>query len=299
MGNCLVTKLKGTVDNPNLPILGAIDFTVKAGNFSVPMNVPVGTVVEFDNTVDVINNGSGAGSQITSPWTVNIPVSPTANNIRLNGTLTRDTKFTLKNAKYGTNYILKQDSTAVYIVPLNFAEVAKYNEMVKFGGTKVESEVPGGVSISEILGNNTLIAFGFDTTSKSPIKGNFSDLQRFINLVEIRFNNSKNSVVGNIASLSPLTKLTVAQLQRNSQIQGRLEDLIEAMCVNRVGTVENPETLAIDIRYTAATFKEIAPELTSNAQHFVHFFENSVVVKNVDDIVIGTYNKTDNTWTYA
>ena len=67
MGNCLVTKLKGVVENDNLPILGKL--VVKAKKATSGINVYGLNRIEFneDTTIEVLHGSIGGKRSITIP----------------------------------------------------------------------------------------------------------------------------------------------------------------------------------------------------------------------------------------
>ena len=212
MGNCLVTKLKGTVQNSNL---------FRGGEMRI--------------CVHRIDNPSSETQRINLNFTEDVKLEIIGNGYFTNNTLV---------SNLGKSLIAKANvETLVYVSNGDF-EIAILN---KYALTKISTSTNKKTAIKDIadlkyssglnyLSTNSvenvgyfsdiksLTNLGYLATSNANINGNLSDLKPLTNLGYLIIGNTSNKTTGNVSSLKNMTKLNTLAIL-NSDVIGDLATL--------------------------------------------------------------------------
>ena len=285
MSECLVTKLKGIVDNDNLPIYGAIKVKVGNGEFDFGVCNKAGTTISWNNVIDQITLSNG--TVITSPYT--FPVGSENAMTRFVGTLTRETTFVITN-KYNITRIYDNTPNVVWpsLEELKYADIREFRNRY---GVITDTD---NKSISELITmfpNITALDFaGFKIT------GNISSLAVWQNLTEFSSVDHLANVAfeGNIESLASLISLggSGANDFRTPNVTGTLEGLVEG----QVSNGRNSGNMILQLGLSAVTLNNTEVNKTIR----ITFTASEV---SIDGTVLSdhlaTYDVTSGTWTYA
>ena len=212
MGNCLVTKLKGTVQNSNLLRVG-----------------------EMRLCVNRIDNPSSETQRINLNFTEDVKLEIIGDGYFTNNTLV---------SNLGKSLIAKANvETLVYFSNGDF-EIAILN---KYALTKIDTSTNKKTAIKDIadlkyssglkyLATNrvenvgyfsdikSLTNLGYLNVSNANINGNLSDLKSFTHLGYLIIGNTSNKITGNVSSLKDMTSLNTLAIQ-NSDVIGDLATL--------------------------------------------------------------------------
>lgn len=212
MGNCLVTKLKGTVQNSNLLRVG-----------------------EMRICVHRIDNPSSETQRINLNFTEDVKLEIIGDGYFTNNTLV---------SNLGKSLIAKANvETLVYFSNGDF-EIAILN---KYALTKINAKTSKKAAIKDIvdlkyssslsyLAINSVENVGYFSDIKSltnlnylsvynaNINGNLSDLKSLTNLDYLIIGNTSNKTTGNVSSLKDMTRLNTLTIQ-NSDVIGDLATL--------------------------------------------------------------------------
>lgn len=212
MGNCLVTKLKGTVQNSNLLRVG-----------------------EMRICVHRIDNPSSETQRINLNFTEDVKLEIIGDGYFTNNTLV---------SNLGKSLIAKANvETLVYFSNGDF-EIAILN---KYALTKINTRTNKKIAIKDIadlkyssslshLATNSVENVGYFSDIKSltnlsylsvsnaNISGNLSDLKSLTNLTYLIIGNTSNKTTGNVSSLKDMTILNTLAIQ-NSDVIGDLATL--------------------------------------------------------------------------
>ena len=210
MNDCLVTKLKGSVQNDNLPKLGVLKFWVPAttGQY-IALKAAAGDPCKIS-----------AVDRSIAEYT--IPVDPESGGIvppTNAGYLEISNKYALKaiNLSFTISANTPDDKT------LDITELNYLTSLVSFSfKLKGNLEDYNPVDPSIITEINVVAA-------QTILGGNISTLTRFVNLVSISFNTC-NAITGTLQSLAPLANITKISFPGCRNITGSIEAYVAA-CV--------------------------------------------------------------------
>ena len=212
MESCLVTKLKGTVQNSNLLRVG-----------------------ELRICVHKIDNPNGETQRINLNFTEDVKLEIIGDGYFTNATLV---------SNLGKSLTAKANTESLVYVSNGDFEIAILN---KYALTKINTRTNKKTAIKDIadlkyssslsyLGINSVENIGYLSDIKSlktltylsvsnaNIEGSLSDLESLTNLGYIIIGNTSNKLTGNVSSLKAMTKLnTLATL--NSDVTGDLATL--------------------------------------------------------------------------
>ena len=212
MGNCLVTKLKGTVQNSDLLRVG-----------------------ELRICVHKIDNPNGETQRINLNFTEDVKLEIIGDGYFTNTTLV---------SNLGKSLTAKANTESLVYVSNGDFEIAILN---KYALTKINTRASKNIAIKDIvdlkyssslnyLGVNSvenigyfsdiksLTKLGYLALSNANIKGSLSDLESLTNLGYIIVGNTSNKLTGNVSSLKAMTKLDTLAIQ-NSDVTGDLATL--------------------------------------------------------------------------
>jgi len=268
--DCLVTKLKGVVNNNNLEKLGILTITAPASE-NIQNVVALGATE--NNTITVKVSGAtfsdGTTSKTVGQW----------DSLAL-------------SAHEGTATIDIDSKYNIAGLQLLFSSISVDRLNCAFGLTSFAT-LYDGADYSTVTGNlsNLLLSkpnFGYLVLKGTNVSGNLNELSEYQN-IEILYLSNNGLILGDIASLASCTKLTQLMISSYT-IDGKLEDLGAGQFTigRRNGEVE----LLINFAYNI-TLNDIVPYRTL----YMIFSESGVTITESDKTtVLATYN--GSTWTY-
>ena len=212
MGNCLVTKLKGTVQNSDLLRVGELRICVhKIDN---PNGETQRINLNFTEDVKLEIIGDGYFTNTTLVSNLGKSLTAKANTESLVYVSNGDFEIAILN-KYALMKINTRTSKNIAIkdiVDLKYSSSLKY-----LGVNSVEN-------IGYFSDIKSLTKLGYLALSNANIKGSLSDLESLTNLSYIIVGNTSNKLTGNVSSLKAMTKLDTLAIQ-NSDVTGDLATL--------------------------------------------------------------------------
>lgn len=274
--DCLVTKLKGVVDNDNLSKFGKFRIVVEPGEFSV--QVSNACTISWDNNVDTIKNGENT---ITSP--IEVLVGAT-----LKGTLTRKTTFEFTN-KYGLQGITVLNSPeddVVTVLDWN----PKYTPNFTALSVQRHPSFLKNVQVADIAAANLNSIVLKDGSVTNPF--NISAFADNTSLITIQFMREPN-VSGNIASLGKLVNANFG-FSGSANISGNVEELVESLCANDKH-LATATTCVIDAPRSGCKFHDASISVTLKC---TFSSDGCVITNNSTQAELATYTKSTGTWSY-
>ena len=305
MGNCLVTKLKGVVNNDSLPLLGQLTLEVleTSANKSIKIGSVINTKVSVKGDCRIIEGGE----RVTE--------------VTLNGgepkniTLSTESGWLVIENKYNLYHIERLNSGGIsfpddslnyfgYNVSSNYDKILIMSNDAKFdAGTlnglfsqfRINAGCYGDPSNFHVrtyfaIRNNQLtdkVTLDNTLSSMGPVS-NYAITTQEVGALTNLTTLDISSMSGDIVQLATLTKVTILYMV-NSNITGTVESFVEGM-------VSNGRTSGtINVRSNGSSITFHGGSMTT---YFSIVFSNgSATVKNNDGSTIGTYN--GSTWTYG
>jgi hypothetical protein len=230
MGNCLVTKLKGVVDNPNLPKFGNLMLQVTehpgegiCANYAF-INIKACQIITHGGYV-----GTSPADLANQKTVLDIPANAYTIFFISNGTYTIEIteKYTIKHLSR-TNENYQQ-----LIVPNDAAKFKYLTELVSFSfaGTGTPEIAALGGSITGKLsdfGNLTkLVDFNINTANR--LIGTPSDLIGMAGTLENLNFGSCVGITGNVSEFGPFIHLINMDLY-DANVSGSFESLVQGQC---------------------------------------------------------------------
>jgi hypothetical protein len=212
MGNCLVTKLKGTVQNSDLLRVG-----------------------ELRICVHKIDNPSSETQRINLNFTEDVKLEIIGDGYFTNATLVSNLGKSL-TAKANTESLVYVSNGDFEIAILNKYALTKINTRTnKKTAIKDIADLKYSSSINYIAVNSvenvsyfsdlkSLKTLTYLSISNANINGNLSDLEPLTNLLYLIIGNTSNKITGNVSSLKAITKLNTLVIL-NSDVTGDLATL--------------------------------------------------------------------------
>lgn len=267
MKNCLVTKLKGVVNNDNLEVFNHFKVTFGTGAFSLKLKNTEEWTIDCDNTTDQINYGSSVAS---------FPItSSSVGDYNFSGTLTKDTTFDICS-KYAI--------TAIEVASVKVKDMydIAHIPLTEFNYHPDASDVM--IDISKFIGKEMKVL----RVNTSYISGNLK-LADVVTpaMTEILLNTS--GVSGNISVFGGCSNITSIYLQ-NSNISGSLEGLLETLYANG----RQSTNLILNLRGTSLTSS--IPFYNAANLKVVFSASGCEVRNNSNNDLYASYN--GSTWTY-
>lgn len=255
MNKCLVTTLKGVVNDNNLRKLGEFRFTKRAGIAATADSCFVSVSSIEDSTVEILNDGqfcqSGSGIPDTAAGKIKtFPAGSTYSFWVTPGSIVSiRSKYTITRLAHAyADFDLSE---------LNY--MTELKELI--------CQFSGGLTgdIAELTKLSKLNYLALPQATK--LTGNISALSSMTNLTYIALNYSRLS--GDIASLGTLTNLDTLSLG-DSVITGNIEDLVSAqISAGRTsGTIALPYIKATKLFYEGqpvATNPNVPANSSNNA----------------------------------
>lgn len=212
MGNCLVTKLKGTVQNSNLLRVG-----------------------ELRICVHKIDNPNGETQRVNLNFTEDVKLEIIGDGYFTNATLVSNLGKSL-TAKANTETLVYVSNGDFEIAILNKYALMKINTRTnKKTAIKDIADLKYSSSLNHLAINSvenvgyfsdikSLTTLGYLSISNANINGNLSDLESLTNLIYLIIGNTSNKITGNVRSLKAMIKLDTLAII-NSDVIGDLATL--------------------------------------------------------------------------
>lgn len=335
MENCLVKKLKRSVDNDNLLVFGTLRFTVLnnqelflAGveEVSINGNGHFCSDNTFSDNIGKVLTSAGADSSIRAYIALDVEGVLCDLVIKDNYNIS---KFAVSVAHQNSKTLSGDFSQFNYRQPINivmFTDENAYGDMnhIDVSALGAQQGQNYGLYINNKDNNKNNIKFNIEKLSAAAANPSFK---------ELRFHNSKaygnisalsgctfleniylhnTDVAGDISSLAELTNLTWLSLYINENVTGNIESLYKLTKTTRLlfsntsvtGTIEGlaegmlaqGKTTEVQVTAKNTTFHGV--ELANNRLS-LNFGTGTVTVRqtNSTGVVLGTY--ANGTWTYA
>jgi hypothetical protein len=249
MGNCLVTKLKGTVDNPNLEKLGVWEFEVQALESPTNASQWFNFIDSNEGTItaEIIGDGHfiwqwsyaedgyDAGKIIEMQHPTGIVGKTGSGNVYLsNGNY----KVRISN-KYNINILTSAECIkAIELDKLAYSHITQFNERggVVNGNIDVLKDVPslnlrirgnmyGTLEKLMNTGRTSLIAFSSGADRRIDITGDIHSVVNSPNVqvLDVGYN---SGIYGDISYLGYCTALTDAYVFVGTSVSGSIESMI-------------------------------------------------------------------------
>jgi hypothetical protein len=313
MENCLVTKLKGSVNNDSLPIYGAFKLKV-VGNTELYFTDDA-SIISFD--FEIIGDGhfcsnntysDDLGKTITAKtvWVATstsciLVVKDAYKLARSSMSTAVEGDFSFLNYRDCVRIQFRVTQNATGVIDTKFENCTHFNILVNSGNNNKMAFDLG------IFSNSTTIQY---LTGRNGIAhGSLSSLANCTNLVSITLQSSY--VTGSISALSALTSLTNIELYKND-IEGDISALNNILgltqCVMGQSNIEGSVDALLETWWRAGKrnnctigFQISQCTFLGNAitvDYIAKFSNNGIVVRNVADTqTIATYD--GSTWTTA
>lgn len=212
MGNCLVTKLKGTVQNSDLLRVGELRICVHKIDNPSSETQRINMNFTEDVKLEIIGDGYFTNNTLVSNLGKSLTVK--ANTESLVYVSNGDFEIAILN-KYALNKIntrtnkktaIKDIADLKYSSSLNYLAINSVENVGYFSDIK------------------SLTTLGYLSVSNANINGNLSDLESLTNLTYLIIGNTSNKITGNVRSLKAMIKLDTLAIQ-NSDVIGDLATL--------------------------------------------------------------------------
>ena len=311
MGNCLVTKLKGTVDNDNLYKLGEIRVHVHNTNSSdMALEIVVGSAdkkagVTVESTGNITRLSSQEGNtqvayalgvgtydvRITSKYNIIQFKAAKASNINQSFQVSADNYMVINTSdlSFSTvaniwNVFLSGD-----VANINKDKTTKLRN-IQFGtGWAMDTSFFMSGDIANFAGVG-LLSINLQDGAQN-LTGSIESLANETQLLLLKLSTftSPNKLTGNIASLGNLVNTNTIAFGFMPN-PGAIEDMAKAM-------YDNGRTLRLDFSANYATINGAA----SNQAVYIDFTQGTgiVITKRSDSSVLATYTAATDSWTYA
>jgi hypothetical protein len=264
--DCLVTKLKGVVDNPNLP---------KMGEFKIEIGVKPNVTAPF---------------WIQSTGEMNITIEGDGHFYK--GTYDAQTDVTtqLSNTSNTTGYRVSEGNSVIKITP-------------KYGITNItlnSAQADLHTKLSFDMDDLQFNTHGLEVFNCMNIED--APYHYHINLDKIKFgalrvfNDGSSNIEGNIVNIARAMVHTAGNsftigggAKVSKPITGSIEEFVEAVTPDGYG-------ISIRLRPCGPTLKGVVNNYTLSIN--IDDQGDAVVTKNLDSSVLATYSRSLNSWTY-
>ncbi len=230
MNKCLVTKLSGSSNNPELLRLG--EMRIKVLKVQNPTDVTQGFSLGFNKptTLKIVNGGYFTDKTLTENKGNTIALNTGSNNVWVNGT--DDVEIAILD---------KYDLTSFYSV---YSEeqykVASNREFsisdLKYSTALTSLKFPSTQVSGNIGDLKALTSLQYLSLANTQINGNIDDLKTLTSLNTLYLFNTQ--VSGNVGALKTLTSLNILYLS-DTQVSGNIGDLKTLTSLN---TLYLPDT---------------------------------------------------------
>ena len=212
MGNCLVTKLKGTVQNSNLLRVGEMRICVHRIDNPSSETQRINLNFTEDVKLEIIGDGYFTNNTLVSNLGKSLIVKANVETLVYfsNGDfeIAILNKYALKkiNAKTSKKTAIKDIADLKYSSSLSYLAINSVENVGYFSDIK------------------SLTNLSYIDVSNANINGNLSDLKSLTNLAYLIIGNTSNKITGNVSSLKDMTRLNTLAIQ-NSDVIGDLATL--------------------------------------------------------------------------
>lgn len=235
MGNCLITKLKGVVDNDNLLKLG--EFSYVAQNVSLVSSEP-GTGARLPISIRILDGGTFPNGEKTYLY-------PGDQSVIL---LSEVSKIAVKYDDNNIDTILLFDASK-----LNFADI-KYVTSINGIYFSSPSE-KSGILNGDLKDLSSHKFYGFSLVGQKTVTGDISNIKLLVPWSEtqggIDFRNTSGSgIYGDITSIASPYLKALNLWEASAGITGTLEGLVAALRVDRpTGSIKFNMTSDINVTF--------------------------------------------------
>ncbi len=227
MGNCLVTKLKGVVDNNNLPELGYFKYKlIRYGNQHTDKLCVVCAIrSQGHNTTSyfVGDGGLSAYEELSSTLNTELSISKYTNNVYA-GLRSGDGYIKVKKELIGqiwSSYV-NASSCDKFLIPVE--EIQYLTNL-----TDVEATFMLKGNINEMKGLPSLVNFKCNACYDNV----YGDLKSFSNFPQIqKIIISSTNIKGDINDISNLINLNQLEVKYNIEITGELKTFLDNLYMN-------------------------------------------------------------------
>ena len=251
MGNCLVTKLNVSVNNPGLEKFGVLtihnpssDDTYTSRTFFIKGTAPITITSDGENIMPYKNDGTntaGTGTYVSELTYPAQAYSGDSRGFRIKAGATAEIR-----SKYDLTYIQGIAGHNDYI---NTSSL-KYMTNLTYINHKLTGELS---NLSGLTNLHTLQMHRANTDTGTAVTGNIESLSTLLNLTTFRCDYNIK-VSGDISSIGNLINLTKMQFYGCNLITGSLEDFVAAQRLAGRTTCSSEDGFTIIIRNTNVSF---------------------------------------------
>ena len=265
MGKCLITKLAGVVSNTDLLKLNESRFVLtndESTEQSISFTLSQDFVIESNTEVT-----------IDQTKTVKLNVSAGTHSIKVPASTKATISFISTNRYFGTIWCT---NTKLGFDTGSIKGKTTINEIRIESSKKVIADID-----SQALSKATIISAGYGN-----VKGALGNLSP--NITEFTADGDKNLCTGNISEIKSIV-LTKIVVDYAPYLRGNIEDFVE----NQVKLGRTSGTVLFRADFTYIKYNNISFSMVS-----ITFGSDNVTVSG-SGVKTGTFNKTENTWTYS
>lgn len=212
MGNCLVTKLKGTVLNSDLLRVGELRICVHKIDNPRDETQRINLIFTEDTKLEIVGDGyftdatliNNLGKTLTAK--ANVETLVYVSNGEFEIAILNKYALTKINTRTNKKTAIKDIADLKYSSSLNYLAINSVENIGYFSDIK------------------SLTTLNYLSVSNANINGNLSDLESLANLTYLIIGNTSNKITGNVRSLKAMTKLDTLAIQ-NSDVIGDLATL--------------------------------------------------------------------------
>lgn len=212
MGNCLVTKLKGTVQNSDLLRVGELRICVHKTDNPNSETQRINLNFTEDVKLEIIGDGyftdntlvSNLGKSLTAKANVETLVYVSNGDFEI--AILNKYALTKINTRSNKKIAIKDIADLKYSSSLNHLAINSVENIGYFSDIK------------------SLTTLSYLSVSNANINGNLSDLESLTNLTYLYIGNTSNKTTGNVSSLKAMTSLNTLAIL-NSDVTGDLATL--------------------------------------------------------------------------
>ena len=265
MGKCLITKLAGVVSNSNLLKLNESRF-IFTNNESTEQNISFDLAQEavIESNTEVTINGQHTVKLNVSAGTTEIKIP--ANTKAIIGIISTNRTF---NNMWCSNTKLGFDTGSI-------EGKTNINEINVANSSNIVVDID-----SQALSNVSVISCGFQH-----LRGSLKNLSP--NITQFIADGDGNVCTGNLSEIKSIV-LTQIIVDYAPYLRGSIEAFVE----NQVKLGRTSGTVLFRAAYTYIKYNNIGFSTIS-----INFSSDNVTVSG-SGVKTGTFNKTENTWTYS
>ena len=265
MGKCLITKLAGVVTNTNL-------LKLNESRFVLTNNESTEHVISFTLSQDTVID-SNTEVTIDTTKTVKITVSAGAHSIKVPASTKATISFISTNRNFGTIWC---SNTKLGFDTGSIKGKTNINEFRVENSPNIIADID-----SQVLSNVSVISCGYQH-----LRGALNNLSP--NITEFVADGDKNVCTGNLSEIKSIV-LTKFVVDYAPYLRGSIEAFVE----NQVKLGRTSGTVLFRAAGTYIKYNNIGFSTIS-----INFGSDNVTVSG-SGVKTGTFNKTENTWTYS